>query len=143
MPDRNRPTGKWRDRRRCSAFRRFEAELREVASLTWAWKRRTIASTELGMPRARFTRLVEVGEDHRELVAADAADAVVRADHRVEQPDRLAEDDVARLVTVLVVVVFEVVDVEDHHGHRAASLPGLFDLLLEESLVSSADSRSP
>ena len=60
-----------------------------------------------------------VGEDHRQLVTPVAGDQVVGAGGRPHQPPRTPDDLVAVLVAHGVVDLFEVVEIDDHHRHRA------------------------
>src|SRR5207244_1797246 len=62
---------------------------------------------------ARLTRAFLFPEDNREFVAADAGHQVVLAAAALHQEGGLAQDLVAQGVAVLVVVFFEVVDVEE------------------------------
>ena len=79
---------------------------------------------------ARTGRLVE---DDGELIAPDAAHAVVGADRGVQESDRLAEDVVSGLVAVGVVVALEVVDIEEEDRDRPAQRRRVLEERVRES----------
>ena len=91
---------------------------------------------------SRLSRALGIGEDHDELVAADSADPVALADHRVQQPHGLAQHLIAGMVSELIVVVFEVVEVEDHHRYRSAHAGSFGHGLLHEDFVEPPVPRS-
>ena len=82
--------------------------------------------------------LARVGEQQRELVAAEAERAVAGA-ALPQQRGELAQQAVAVLVAVAVVLELEVVDVEQRERHRRAVARGLADgareLVLERAVV--------
>ncbi len=71
-------------------------------------------------------------EDDGEFIAADSGDEVVIANAAAHEIGELLEDFVAAAVAVLVVVLFEIVDVEEEEGHRESFEAGLFDDLGQE-----------
>ena len=65
-------------------------------------------------------RTADPGAQHGELVAAEAADGVARADRGAQAPPGLGEQHVARRVAAGVVDALEVVDVQEEHGGATA-----------------------
>ena len=86
-----------------------------------------------------------LGQDHRELVAADAAGDVGRADDVADAVGRLGQDAVAGEVADAVVDRLEVVEVEDDERQAAAVALGAGDLagerLVEVAAVVQAGER--
>jgi len=79
---------------------------------------------------------IGIGEQGCEFIAADAATGVRRAvrDFGDGTADR-AQDVVARGVTEIIVVRFEVVDIERYQGDRRAGESAGFDRLLQLHVV--------
>ena len=75
-----------------------------------------------------------VRQDHRELVAADAARVVAEAQRAAEALAEIAQRRVAGLVAVLVVDVLEVVEVEQHERERPAVPRAARDRHLEQAV---------
>src|SRR5215831_7950007 len=98
-------------------------------------------------PPIQLLRVLErrLGEDHGELVAADAAGEVRRPNDIAHALGRLGESGVAREVTHAVVDLLEVVEVEDDQGElplvamRAGALAR--ERLVEEAAVEQARER--
>ena len=75
-----------------------------------------------------------VGQDHRELLAAEARHRVHRPDAVAERVGDRLEDHVAGLVAVRVVDALEVVDVDHQHERRLAGAGDAVDLAGERQL---------
>ena len=88
---------------------------------------------------------VRLGEQQRELVAADAAEDVACPRAHLENPRGVHQRRVARLVPVCVVDALEVVEVEQHQRERPAvtlrTADLAFDPLLERTVVEQPGQR--
>ena len=96
----------------------------ESASSGWSSATSRRSATVLG-PGLRAV------DEHRELVAADPGEPARVAHRLLEPPRHPLDDDVAELVAERVVDRLEVVDVEQHHRHRAPIVRGAVQGLLE------------
>lgn len=81
---------------------------------------------------ASAPRGVGVGQDHRELLAADAGDHVELTLVLVQDAGRALERGIADVVAPAVVDLLEVVDVPDHHRDAALAAPGALELEVEQ-----------
>jgi hypothetical protein len=70
---------------------------------------------------------IHPGEDSQELVAADAADKIVRPHTRLQLLADCSKELVAAEMAMCVIDGFEVIKVEENHGKRRAVLEKLFD----------------
>ncbi len=77
---------------------------------------------------------VGLGQEGRELVAAEPPGAVARAQAAAQRRRDGRERTVARLMPVGVVDGAEVVQVHQHQGQRATASPGAGDLLIEAGM---------
>ena len=75
-----------------------------------------------------------IPEDDAELIASDAGDDVVLADDRAHEFRGFDENLVSGGVSVLIVVGFEVIDIEDHEGDAEALLFGALEDGFEEAV---------
>ena len=75
-----------------------------------------------------------VGQDHRELLAAEARDRVHRPDALAERDRDVLQDDVAGLVAVGVVDALEVIDVDHQDQRRLAGARDAIDLARQREL---------
>ena len=82
--------------------------------------------------------IVRVGNEQRELLAADARNGVEPALAPLEDVARLPERDVAAVVAIAVVDVLEVVEVADQHAERVAAAAGPLELEVEGLLEAAA-----
>jgi hypothetical protein len=73
-------------------------------------------------------RAAGVGDEDRELVAAQAPDGVRRAHDGAHRVDHPAQQLVAERVPVLVVDALEVVEVQEHDRHHGAAARGAAEL---------------
>ena len=100
-----------------------------------SWRATTLAS-----PGRR-----SVGQQHAELVAAEAGDGVALAERLLQAVRDLLQQAVARVVAERVVDLLEVVEVDQHHGRgdvrAAAGGDRLLDAVAEERAVGQAGER--
>ena len=86
-----------------------------------------------------------VGQQHAELVAAEAGDGVGGAQRGLQPLGDLLEEHVAVVMAERVVDLLEVVEVHDHHGRAAVAAlggaHGLLDAVAEEHAVREAGER--
>ena len=115
--------------RRAATARRRSTPRRRSAAVRRADRAQALERARRRPPRR--SSQVGVGEDHDELVAAVARDAVERAELAHERLHDLAQHRVAGLVAVVVVDELEVVEVDQQARERPAGAHRAADLLVQ------------
>ena len=95
---------------------------------------RSCVSSRHGDP-ARLLAAGRVGQQDAELVAAEPRDHVLLSEGRAQALGHLLQQAVAGVVAERVVDLLEVIEVDQHHGRRAADVDDPLGLMAEERSV--------